>query len=419
VVGDPLGYCTLPVRWGAVAVFAAALVLAACGRSDEGEPGGGPSLSPEDTVRAYVEALDERDGRRFCELVAPYISGRIDLYLRDPDNEELRSKNCGEFVTGYVGWVEDCGAPPREFRGAELLAIEGVEDHGDLKLVRARVRLHQKETCQAESRPVTSTLEERVWLARLDGAWRVVKLGELAHAASLSMPRLPDEGEVPGDDRPGEPPDLAAEERAFAALRDDFERRMRARDSSFRPVGDVSDCSGGMSVSDPSHDQTWSSPGRPEQPDLPAADLTGFDVAVQDGDVCLRWRLAAEAEQPLLLVYSHGGGSSRFVAGFAVELPGDGTARVTSGRDTNGHPVVIPAGVGADGSSVSLLLDRKSFDAAAASTAVHAELDLDSFTVMARVEADAPGTFSIVDGLGPGYGGPHLYPDGRECRTGC
>ena len=175
-------------------------------------------------VRAYVQALDSRDGKRFCELVAPYISGRLDIYLRDRDSE-VRAKDCAEFVSAFIGYVEDCGTA-REFKAVKLTSVDGVEEHGELRLVHAQVELAQKETCQARKGVLTTPHAEGIWLGRFDGAWRIPKLGEVAHAASLAMPRLPEESEMPGDDRPDEPPDVAAYERAFAALVDDYGRRM-------------------------------------------------------------------------------------------------------------------------------------------------------------------------------------------------
>jgi hypothetical protein len=68
-----------------VLLLGAALAITACGRSDGAPKQREPSLTPEAVARAYVEALNRRDGKRFCELVAPYISGGYDLVTRDPD----------------------------------------------------------------------------------------------------------------------------------------------------------------------------------------------------------------------------------------------------------------------------------------------------------------------------------------------
>ena len=102
-----------------------------------------------------------------------------------------------------------------------------------------------------------------------------------------------------------------------------------------------------------------------------------------------------------------------------VAVQGDQVCvRVTSGHDSDRHPVVVPAPVGADDDSVSLLLDRKSFEMAP-SFKLNPDLHLDSFTVMGRADAEVGGGDGVVDGLGPGYGGPYGYPEGSDCSRGC
>ena len=89
------------------------------------------SLSPVGVVRAYVEAINERDGRRLCGLVAPYISGRFDLATREPDRS-LRG-GCPRFVSGYIGYTEEAYQP--KFKRAEVKGIDesGVQ-HGLLRV---------------------------------------------------------------------------------------------------------------------------------------------------------------------------------------------------------------------------------------------------------------------------------------------
>jgi hypothetical protein len=395
--------------------LAAAFLLAACGR--EGNTGAG---APGEVVRAYVRALDERDGKRFCDLVAPYISGRYDLLLQDPDTGLPGIEDCVDLVSKLTGYVEDCGTP-HEFKGSKLVAIDHVENRGELRLVQARVRLELEETCKSKYRLVTKTLHEKVWLAHIDGAWRVAKLGELAQTASLQIARLPEEAPVAGDERPDAPPDVAAEKRAYEAAADAFEQRMAKREASFQPVEDVHDCPGGMSVEDARHDQVSDDDRSAEAPDVPGRDLAGMDVMVDGRVVCVRWRLAGEVEAPLELTYSHGGGSSDFAAGFQVELREDGTARVTSGYDEHRHLITVPAPVGANENSVSLVLDPDSFEVARPYGRPHEAVELDSFTVMGSAEAPLTRTGNSRDPLGPDPHRPvaYRYPDGAACDSSC
>lgn len=404
----------------ALTLFAAFLVLASgCGRN-EGDPGadprqenlpsypGEPSLEPRDVARAYVEALDERDGERFCGLVAPYIAGRYDLATRDPDGLLRRVDGCPELVSAFIGYIEDC-CPP-EFKGAEVERIDGVEERGDLRVVRARVSLKLVEN----DAPRTETLDVRVWVAHLAGAWRVAKLEAVARAASLRMPRFPDEGQVPSDDNPEAAPDVAMEERVFLALVERERRRGREREASYQPLGEAADCSGGASVQDAEGDQIWNAAATKsgDPPRVPGGDLVGVDVVVDDQSVCARWRLAGTPEPPIALSYHHRMGPAAgagFGQAFEIELREDGTARVTSGVDDDGRPIAVPAKVGADDSSVSLTLDAESFRAG--------EVE---FGFSAGTQAKAGQSSSVLDYLGSAPSDTFRYSDGGLCDfEGC
>jgi hypothetical protein len=410
-------------------LLAAFLVLVTgCGRN-EGEPGADPrqeelpsypgeaSLEPAEVARAYVEALDERDGERFCGLVAPYIAGRYDLATRDPDSLLRDMDGCPEVVSKYIGYIEDC-CPP-EFQGAEVERIGGVEEHGELRMVRARVRLQLVEN----DVPRTETLDAVVWVARLDGAWRVAKLEEVARAASLHMPRLPDEGQVPGDEDAQAEPDVAMEERAYLAVVERERRRGAEREASYQPPGELSDCSGGASLADPEGDQYWSGAATKSggPPRVPGGDLVGVDVAVEGETVCVRWRLAGTPEPPVALKYIHRGpGASGFFQPFTVELREDGTARVTSFEDDDGRLIAVPAEVGGDGSSVSVVLSLEAFRAGQAEWRSRRDPPLQGFGFSTTTIAAAGESSSVLDDLGSAPSATFGYPDGGLCALeGC
>jgi hypothetical protein len=426
----------LPARPASLLLLLALLALACgCGRNgggdrSDGDPGtaadappgevpaypGEPSLEPADVARAYVEALDKRDGRRFCGLVAPYIAGRYDLALQDPDSGLGRIDGCPEFVSGFIGYIEDC-CPP-EFKGASVARIDGVEERGELRMVRARVRLKLVEN----DVPRTETVDEVVWVARLEGAWRVVKLGEVARAASLQTPRFSDESHPPADDDPEAEPDLAWEQRAFAALVDRAERRATEREASYGSLGDAADCSGGVSVKDAEGDQDWN--GGPsasgEVPRVPAADLLGVEVVVKGRDVCVRWKLAGTPTSATSLTYIHRvGQSGSFLQGFDVEIRGDRTARVTSGQDDEGRPFAAPAEVGADDRSVTVVLNAESFRAGQANWTTKMDPPLERFGFSASGTGKAGASNSVRDVLASDPAQTFRYPDGRPCEPQC
>jgi hypothetical protein len=377
--------------------------------SPTGEYPGDPDLGPREVVRAYVRALDERDGQRFCELVAPYISGRYDLVTRDPDGIFRHIEGCPEFVSAYIGYVEDCCVP--EFLRAKVERIGAVETHGELRRVRARVRVQLLESAV----PRTERVDEVVWLARFDGAWRVAKLDEVADLASIGGPEV----------SASTPPDIAREMRSFAARIDAAERTNAEHEASYQALGEAADCSGGASVRDAEGDQIWNGAatksGDPSR--VPGGDLLGVDVGVDGQTVCARWRLAGTPEPPMALSYGHrmgptaGAGFDQF---FEIEIREDGNARVASGEDDDGRPIAVPAEVGADGSSVSLRLDAESFGAGQATWQRPTEPPLERFGFSAGTVAKAGKSSSVLDNLGSAPSDTFRYSDGRLCDfEGC
>jgi len=406
----------------ALAVIAAVLLLGRDG-SDERRPSlpkypGASELAPRQVVRAYVEAVGEHDGKRFCALVAPYIAGRYDLVLRDPDDGIPGVRGCADYVGRFIGRTEDCA--PRLFRGARLVAIDDLQRRGELRVARARIRVRWEDTCRDRTR--TKTLLDHVWLAQLDGAWRVAKLGELADAASLVMARRREETSVPGDARPEAPPDVEAEQLAFSAWADSFEQSLDEREADFRPPGEPESCTGGVSIGDDRNDQTLEGVAahrRDDAPHLPAADLIGMDVAAEQGTVCVRWRLGGEVDPPFELTYSHLDRSSGYSATFLVELLEDGSARVSAERDVHGDPIALPAEVGSHGNAVSMVLDPESFEKSRPYESPHTPPQLESFAVGGDVGKPLTGPESVHDPLGRLPGSAFSYPTGRACKAGC
>ncbi len=134
------------------------VVTAAAGHAIGGrEPGAYPperSLSPADVVRAYVDAINRRDGARFCSVVAR-ISGRFDLWGNDPDSSVLRPIDCPQIVSGLIGYIEGC-CPPK-FVSYEIVRLGPSSTDGGLQRVDVELRVHVEE----DKKPKTMLLGDR------------------------------------------------------------------------------------------------------------------------------------------------------------------------------------------------------------------------------------------------------------------
>ena len=415
-----------PCRIFAAALIASAVLVVGCG----GEGGSGapelgsydadPSLRPEEVAREYVEALDERDGERFCALVAPYIAGRYDLIGKDPDLA-TGLNGCPEVVSAYIGYVEDCC--PDAFKGAAVERVLEVEEHGRLRGVRLSIRL-RVDRMRTPQGLRTTTLKDVVWLARFDGAWRVAKLSEVARAASLAPVRSSADPVLAGDDDPAAMPDIAAEERVFAAAVERFRGVVSTHESSYSALQPARECKGGASLPDTPGDQFWNGAATQsgEPPDVPGGDLVLANVSIEGDSVCVRWLHAGVPEGPLALSYIHRTGPTHgtFFQSFDTHVRADGTARVTSGRDGNGRPIPVPARVGRSDAAVSVLLTPAAFREGQREWRFPKRPPLDRFGFSIGTVASAGGGKSVVDQLGVDPSSTFRYPDGGLCPfEGC
>jgi hypothetical protein len=239
--------------------------------------------------------------------------------------------------------------------------------------------------------PKVETVDDTVWLARFDGSWRVAKLSEVARAASFSDTRADEEPPLPGDDDPQAMPDVAAEQRAFAERVERFREVLADHEASYDEPGAAESCDGGVSVNDPEGDQ-------------PGADLAGVDVSVEGDSVCVRWRFFRRPDPPLGLSYNHYTGPDG--PGFDVEIREDGTARMTSGEDDDGRPIVVLAEIGVSDTAVSAVFtpDTESPEPLGFSVSVSALV----------------GGESVGDELSGPEHGEFRYSDGKPCPLeGC
>lgn len=365
-------------------------------------------LGPEAVVRAYVEAIDRRDGERFCGLIAPYTAGAYDIASRDPDSG-IRAQGCPDFVRGFIGFTTDC-CPP-QFQSARVKSVSEARVERGLMRVDAQVYVR----IEQEGKRRTETLKDTVWLARFDGAWRVAKPSRVALAASLIHPNRPREDPAP-------PPDVEAEMKRYTAELRDFERRLRERASSYAPPGAPERCRGGVTIADRAGDVVdFQHPApRTPPPPTPRVDIRSVTIASDGRRICLEWRAAGPIEGHLEARFNMGAadpGPSGFSQPFAVELRPDGKARVTSGEDEDHRPVPVPARVGAGGDRLTLVLDGESFRRGRQSPMSSGRPPLRRFGFNTSLTARLSEQRMLHDDLGP-LPQPQLwlYPDGRQDR---
>jgi hypothetical protein len=343
----------------------AAISLAACGSGTAETTGSGDrwgsypadsSLGERGVVQAYVEALDTRDGARFCAVVAPWISGRFDIAGTDPDSRFLaRRMRCPQLVSAFIGYIEDC-CPPK-FVGASIKRIEKLRRHGDLVGVPITVRLR----LDKDGIATTETLHDVVWVTRDAGAWRVAKLSEVAAAASIG---LESERDLTA------PPDLEAVRRAYADFVAATDQQRRQRQQAYGPIEGTATCRGGVRYRDPANDVVdYLHPAPPTPtPQLPEADIRGLQVQSANGRICVVFELGGEPRGRSTFEFAlqspdFDWGKSGFAQSFEVELRADGEARVASGLDGERHPILVPGTIGASGNRLMFLIDRASFAA--------------------------------------------------------
>ncbi len=356
------------------------------------------SLDERGAVEAYVEALNDRDGEAFCGVVAPWISGRFDIALSDPDASFSKPLRCPEFVSGFIGYIEDC-CPPK-FLGAELAEVGELDRRGDLVGVPITVTLRLEESGREYEEP----LEDTVWLTRDADAWRVAKLSLVAAAASLVG------GERDEIDQLTAPPDVAEERSTYAQeVADAIGRRQEHEGAFGEPASSVS-CPGAKRVEDELTDVVdYRHPAPPTPtPQLPAADIRAVEVEASGGRICFVVEMAGDIQPATTFEFAIESpdfewGLAGFAQQFEVELRDDGRARVSSGRDDERRSVSVPADVGRQGNRLRLVVDEASFATGRELPGSRVESKpLERFLFRADVTVEQSEERHLHDDLGPG-----------------
>jgi hypothetical protein len=125
-------------------------------------------------VRAYVDALDARDGRRACRLFAPGALSGVDL--------PRERGGCGKSLTASIGYRDPRGFPV--YAGSRVARIPSVEIDGSSARVTATTV-----TKFAGSRE-PSVEDDLVYLRELGGRWMIAK-------ASAGLYRAIGVGDIP------------------------------------------------------------------------------------------------------------------------------------------------------------------------------------------------------------------------------
>lgn len=111
------------------------------------------------TVRAYVSALDSRDGERVCSLLAPGAIEQVELPLPRGD--------CAASLDASIGYRDPRGVPVWD--GAQILELAPVKTEGSKATVLATV------LTRFADRAEPSIEDDVVYLTRAAGRWLIAK----------------------------------------------------------------------------------------------------------------------------------------------------------------------------------------------------------------------------------------------------
>jgi hypothetical protein len=374
-------------------------------------------LDQEEVVRRYVDALNARDGRAFCQAVAPWISGRYDLATKDRDSELAHvGGGCPRLADVFIGFVGDTGT--EKFIRLDVEDVDVSEEDDGLSRADVRGTL-VVELVNESDRRVEREFRDVVWLVREGDAWRVARTSKVAHVASLGMP---------GDSSEADPlarPNVDELRRAYLAELRSFRDYERQREHAYRPTGEPTDCSGAVTLDDPRGDPVDYIHPAPATP-LPRRDQIDLRRAQvrREGDrICVALTMWGRVEGPLTARFSVSKRASNpaetFQQIFDVEVRRDASARVTSGEDDQERPISVPARVGLEGPVLTLVVDQRSFEAGRPipATLPGATAPTGAFEFLISTQAAAGERRAAHDDLGPNPSPTFFgYPSGRRCR---
>jgi hypothetical protein len=145
---------------------------------NDAEPGdaqdedAGPELSPDEravarAVRAYVEALDQRDGAAVCALLAPGAIDEVELPEKRGD--------CAASLKASIGYRDPRGLPV--WKSARVVALPSLEVDGEQGKVVATT------VTRFSDRDEPSIEDDVVYLVRSGDEWLIAKPSSTLHRA--------------------------------------------------------------------------------------------------------------------------------------------------------------------------------------------------------------------------------------------
>lgn len=123
-------------------------------RSDEP-----PERAVERAVRAYIEALDARDGERVCALLAPGAEDELRL--------PRERGSCPASLEASIGYRDPRGLP--QFRGVRLTGVAGIDLRGE----EARATTNIVTTFADRAEP--SIEDDIIYLEQTGGRWKIAQ----------------------------------------------------------------------------------------------------------------------------------------------------------------------------------------------------------------------------------------------------
>jgi hypothetical protein len=140
----------------------------------EEPPRADPNAPVVEAARDYVEALNERDGRRLCSLLAPGALREVEL--------PHRRSSCAASVSASVGYADPRGFP--QWRGTRIERIGSVSRDG------ARGRVTLTVFHRFADRKTLSSEEDVVHVLRRGERWLVAKPSATFYRA-IGAPDVP------------------------------------------------------------------------------------------------------------------------------------------------------------------------------------------------------------------------------------
>jgi hypothetical protein len=385
-----------------VALIAA---VSGCGSSPEtSRPSAPPALSASDaqaTVRAYVRALNERDTRGFCKLLAPWVQARVGVLAKGihasgsqasvPDTEVC------PFGARFIGTAGE-GTELR-WESASIVSVSHAHIRGRSASVDLRVRSRLVPYADSRIRARDKVERDRVYLVALDGKWRLAKLSAVADTAVVGMA-----DETP----PLEPPDIRGEQAWYRERLEETAAQQRQDEQT--ASGPYVECSsiGAVRTFEDARDDVEpnrSSPGGRQPPALPEVDLVSVGVARSDTELCVEFETAGSIKPPVglaLMLREPGNDDIGDSLGVETLINEPGQAVVLlSGAGSQPDGGRIPARVGIEGQRVSVVVRRE--DIPPSDAALVSAFDWEASSVFRGALSRHPGVQFSDD-----------VPDGRE-----